>query len=245
MPFKKQVNQVYHILEELKSLHTSTYKSFPVDNDQYKILTNNDVNDGIVLKSDTFLELGGPFAGSVAMTLQTNDESLVLEDKITLIGEDIYESETAIPFGQLILVSGQNLSDEDYLQMARIHSSNGYFKGYMVKSNGNDIWIRISNTLANSGFCFTTYGNAMIEIVKNISPSIKHVEVIFITSKKEDLKFFQKIAEDAKKIYQKIKEDKWLTRGVNIYDCAFHGNCSSCGNKKTCNEIQKMTQKRK
>lgn len=245
MPFKHQINQVYRALEELKSASAHVSRISLDNPNKYNIRIGEGEGDGIVLKSDIFLELGGPFAGSMALTLQTKDEHLVNEDSITLIGEDIHEADKPIPFGQIILVSGELLSDEDYLRIARVHNKNGYIEGHMVKSSENNIWVRVSNTLGNRGFSFDCYGSAIIAMVKKMTPSVKNVAVIFITSAKEHLQPFQNLAEETKKIAQKIKEDKWLTKGINIYDCAFHGNCSSCSDKKTCNEIQKMTQKRK
>lgn len=245
MPFKHQINQVYRALEELKSSSAQMRRISLENPNNYNIHIGEGKGDGIVLKSDIFLELGGPFADSVALTLQTNDEHLVKEDSITLIGDDIHEADRPILFGQIILVSGELLNDEDYLKIARVHNKNGYIEGHMVKSSENNIWVRVSKNLGNRGFSFDCYGSAIIAMVKTMTPSVKNVAVIFITSAKEHLQPFQNLAVETKKITQKIKEDKWLTKGINIYDCAFHGNCSSCSDKETCNEIQKMTKQRK
>lgn len=241
MSFNNEINAIYDVLQEMSP--SRTLELMP----QQILHIEEGSSDGIVLKSDTSIELGGPFAGSLTMVLQTTNERLVNSDNITLIGNDIHdmsnETVTSIPFGQIILVSGDTLGDEDYLEIANVHNMNGYFEGYMVKSNDNNLWVRMSKTLVQKGFNFTHYGNAIIEIIKKRTPAVQHAEIIFITSTKEDLTLFSSIAEEVQKKHQVIKENKWLSKGINIYDCAFHGNCSGCNEKNTCNEIKQIAKK--
>jgi CO dehydrogenase/acetyl-CoA synthase beta subunit len=162
-----------------------------------------------------------------------------------LVGNDIEETDKPIPFGQIIMISGEDLTQEDYLNLIRVQSRNGYIEGHMVKSTGNNIWLRISNSLGSKGFDLKFYGSMLIDLIKSQSPNVKNVQVIFITSAKDDLKLFHAVAEDAKETYQSIKEKKWSKKGVNIYDCAFHGNCASCSEKNVCSEINKIAENKK
>ncbi|MDM7998854.1 MAG: hypothetical protein QUS33_02335, partial [Dehalococcoidia bacterium] len=45
-------------------------------------------NQGIILRGDTFLEIGNPEAGSAAFLLWTDKPSLIHDGRITLIGPD-------------------------------------------------------------------------------------------------------------------------------------------------------------
>ena len=83
-------------------------------------------SSGIILRSDTFVELGNPDAGSCAFVLWTDNPSLVRDGKITLIGPDIQESREASCFSTL----------SDYLAKARRKACcrigrrrGGYWKG--------------------------------------------------------------------------------------------------------------------
>ena len=64
-------------------------------------------SQGIILRSDSFAEIGNPEAGSASFLLWTDSPSLVTDGKITLIGPDIPESpDASLPFGQVLMVQG-------------------------------------------------------------------------------------------------------------------------------------------
>ena len=70
---------------------------------------------GIILRGDTFVELGNPEPGSCAFLLWTDNPSLVRDGKITLIGPDIQESPGAsLPFAQVLMVGGTGLGREEH-----------------------------------------------------------------------------------------------------------------------------------
>ena len=69
---------------------------------------------GIVMKSDTFLELGSPTTGSCAFALYSDHASLIQDGRVRLIGPDVQESPSAtLPFGQVIIAGGETLTDEE------------------------------------------------------------------------------------------------------------------------------------
>lgn len=208
------------------------------------IKTGIGAGKGLVLKADTFLELGGPVAGSCAFTMQTSNMSLVNDDSILVIGSDIKRASKPMPFGQIITVAGENLSDKDYIEVIKYQRISNYIEGYMVKSIGNNIWTRISKDLGTKDFNFFYLGAALISLIKDNMPKIIKAEVVFITSSREDVLNLEPIVNAVNSKYQNIKEKKWADRGVNIYDCAFHGNCSSCSDKNVCDEINKIAKVR-
>ncbi len=64
-------------------------------------------SSGIILRGDTFVELGNPDIGSSAFVLWTDKTTLIRDGSITLIGPDIPESAGAsLPFGQVLMVGG-------------------------------------------------------------------------------------------------------------------------------------------
>ena len=61
-----------------------------------------EASSGIILRGDTFAELGSPEAGSCACLLWTDDPSLISNGRVTLVGPELQESEGAsLPFGQV------------------------------------------------------------------------------------------------------------------------------------------------
>ena len=73
---------------------------------------------GVILRSDTFVELGNPDVGSIAFFLWTDNISLLKDCRITLIGPDIPESEGAsLPFGQVLIIGGTGLDASDHSKL--------------------------------------------------------------------------------------------------------------------------------
>jgi hypothetical protein len=59
---------------------------------------------GLVMKSETFLELGSPTAGSCAFALFTERPSLVDDGRVRLVGPDIQEAcGGTLPVGPVII----------------------------------------------------------------------------------------------------------------------------------------------
>jgi len=197
---------------------------------------------GIIMKSDTFLELGGPSAGSCAFAIYSKNSSLIQNERIRLIGPDVHESPSStIAFGQIIIAGGKNIDDKDYLQLIESQYTGDQIEGYMVKSMPGHIWSRISNEVViKKGFDFRFLGMALMEIIKTHVLHIDAIEIIFVTSGKMDLQDLQKIEVYVSKIVQNIKNKQWGKRGINISDCVFGGNCTSCVDKNSCYEIKKL-----
>ncbi|MHA1432155.1 MAG: hypothetical protein ACTSRV_17455 [Candidatus Freyarchaeota archaeon] len=58
---------------------------------------------GIILREDTFVELGNPKSASAALVLWTENPELVRDGYITIVGPDIPEVEGYLPFAQITL----------------------------------------------------------------------------------------------------------------------------------------------
>ena len=193
---------------------------------------------GVILRGDTYAELGNPEAGSAAITLFTDDISLIRDGKITLLGPDIPESAGAsLPFGQIILIGGKNLqpSDHDQLQAAGIVSD--YIEGYMVRSMSGCIWSRVSKAAAAKGFDFTTLGQALMALFRQNCPDIEALEIVFVTVNAAAVRELGGIAAQIQKITREMVKENWAIKGYDI-DCA--NDCSSCGDKIVCDDIREV-----
>mgnify|MGYP001124154236 FL=1 len=195
----------------------------------------------IVLKSEVFLELGSPEVGSSSFTLYSDNPDLIKHEQITLIGEDVNESSSKVlPFGQVILVGGKDLTEEDYYLLNQNLNISDLIEGYMIRSTTENIWCRISKDAAKKGFNFKGLGSVLIWHIKEILPKVESVEVLFITSSKEDIRELNQIGIDVREIARGIKERIWRERGVDILKCAPSGHCGSCKDKTVCDNIRKM-----
>jgi len=203
-------------------------------------------SSGIVLRGDTFAELGSPEAGSCAFPLWTNNTALVKDGEITLIGPDILESRGAsLPFAQILIAAGKELSDKQHSALDESQYISDQIEGYMVKSTPGRMWTRISNNAAERGFGFEALGKALMAIYKSHVPQIEAMEVVFVTSSKEDVKRLDEISEQVKKISKDIIRETWLARGYDILECTLGWDCGSCPDKSVCDDIKSVITVRK
>jgi CO dehydrogenase/acetyl-CoA synthase beta subunit len=201
---------------------------------------------GLVLKSETFLELGSPTAGSCAFALLTQETGLVHGGRITLIGPDIPEcaAGATVAFGQVIIAGGAAITKAHYPQLLESQYVGDQIEGFMVKSAPGRVWGRMSAEAAQRGFDFAFLGAALMSIVRAQIPEATAVEVLFVTSGKVDLQPLAEIARAVGRIAHSLKDQRWKERGVDISDCAFGGLCGSCPDKPVCDEVKKLAHAR-
>ncbi|MHB8111762.1 MAG: carbon monoxide dehydrogenase [Syntrophorhabdaceae bacterium] len=196
--------------------------------------------DGIIVKSDTHLELGSPAAGSCAFVLYSNRISLVHDGRVRLVGLDIPEAPPGtLSFGQVIIVAGNTLTDKDYQSLVQSQYIGDKIEGYMVKSMPGRIWSRISNQGVQKGFNFGFLGRGLVKLVKAEVPKVTAAEVLFVTSDRADVELLSDIEAAVNKLATKIKSRIWKERGIDISDCAFGGHCGLCKDRTVCDKVNK------
>ena len=201
---------------------------------------------GIVLRGDAFAELGSPEAGSCAFPLWTNSLGLVKDCRITLIGPDILESRGAsLPFGQILIAAGEKLDEKQHSALDESQYISDKIEGYMVRSTPGRMWTRISSSVAGKGFGFEALGKALIALYKTSVPQVEAMEIVFVTSSKEDVRQLDEIAEQVKKISKDIIRETWLARGYDILECTLGWDCGSCPDKPVCDDIKELVKVRK
>jgi len=195
-------------------------------------------NRGIILRSETFVELGNPDAGSCGFGLWTDNQSLLQDGRVTLIGPDIAESPAAsLPFGQVIMVGGARLSGDDQVAIGQAQVVADQIEGYMVRSSSRNIWSRVSKQVGARGFSFDTLARALMFLIKSAVPGAESVEIAFVTSSKGDVLALNQIAESAQEIGRAALKEHWKARGYDL-DCDLH--CGSCDDKTVCDDIRKV-----
>ena len=200
---------------------------------------------GVILRSDTYTELGSPEAGSSAFMIWTDDTSLIHDRHITLIGPDIPQSEGAsLPFGQVLMVAGTDLSIKEHGELERSQYVGDQIEGYMIKSVPQRTWSRVSREAVDKGFNFETLGRALMSIYKSAVPSIQAMEVLFVTSDKKDVELLDNIGKQVQEISENITKETWKAKGFDI-ECFSALDCDSCPDREVCDDIKKMINVRK
>jgi len=203
-------------------------------------------SSGLILRGDTFAELGNPEAGSCAFLLWTDNPSLIRDGKITLIGPDIQESSGAsMPFGQVLIVGGAELGKEEHEALEQNQYIADQIEGYMTRSISQLLWSRVSKDAAEKGFCFETLGRALMVIFKSKMPKVQAMEIVFVTSGKEDVQELDDIGTQVRKIAKDIVRENWKAKGIDLLECTFGWDCSSCPDKPVCDDIKEVITVRK
>ena len=195
-------------------------------------------NRGIILRSETFVELGNPDAGSCGFGLWTENPSLLEDGRVTLVGPDIAESPLgSLPFGQVVMVGGAGLTDDDQPAIGQAQIVADQIEGYMVRSSSRNIWSRVSKPVGARGFSFDTLARALMFLIKSAVPRVDAVEIVFVTSSKGDVLTLNETAESALAIGRAALKEHWKARGYDL-DCDLH--CGSCHDKTVCDDIRKV-----
>ena len=203
-------------------------------------------SQGIILRSDTFAEIGNPEAGSSAFLIWTDNPSLISDGKITLIGPDIPESpDASLPFGQLLIVAGSGLTEKDHQTLEHTQFVADRIEGYMIRSVAQVIWSRVSKDAAAKGFRFESLGRALMSIFKTDVPKVQAMEVLFVTSSKDDLEPLGAMGAQVNKIFKSMLREDWKARGFNVYECASGYDCKACPDQPVCDDIKEVIKVRK
>jgi acetyl-CoA synthase len=212
-----------------------------------KIGPQRDTN--ILLKEDTAVELGNPSAASCAFVLWTADSSLVRDGRITLVGPDIPESVGAsLPFAQVLLVGGTGLREQYHLVFEQHYAISSQIEGYMVRlaPQQQRMWTRVSNDVVERGFSFRTLGQAVLAIYKTQLPAIEAVELVFVTSSKEDVEGVEPIAAGVWKARGDALSSRFARQDDGSYECtSVYTDCTDCPDQPTCDDIRELTRLRR
>ncbi|MEW6443056.1 MAG: carbon monoxide dehydrogenase [bacterium] len=190
----------------------------------------------VILKEETFVELGNPIQGSASTVLWTRQTELVRDGAVTWIGPDIPETAgQSRPFGQVILVGGSRLPDADLARVERAKDLAHQLEGYMIRHLPRKLWSRVSKEAVARGFSFETLGRALMARYKSEIPLVEAVEIVFVTTSKGDVEELDQIARDAQGKSLSIRK---LTRAQDgAYECD-ELTCDTCPEKPTCDTIR-------
>lgn len=189
----------------------------------------------IVFKSETGIELGNPKDESVSFLAWTDDQSLVRDGLISLVGPDIGKMESgSLPFGKIVLISGSGFNEENCYDRFREMDLSRYelsLKGYMMRAVSQYMreWSRVSREAVENGFSFSILGSALSQKLKELR-YVDAVEILFVTSSAEDVRELKKTGD---RFFQYINA---MTKMVEEMDF----QCESCEFQEICDEAEEL-----
>ncbi len=192
----------------------------------------------VILQEDTFVELGNPLQGSASMVLWTRQAELIQDGVIARMGPDIPESEgKSLPFGQVILLGAGGLQEKDLAGLERASNLGSLLEGYMIRHVPRKLWSRVSHEAAARGFRLETIGRAIMARYRRSFSLLEKVEILFVTSSKEDVRELEGIGLAAKGKSLAIRKLSRSAEGV--YECD-DLSCDDCPEKPTCDTIREV-----
>lgn len=194
----------------------------------------------LVLGQDTAVELGNPQEGSCSFMLWGEDDGRVRDGRMTLAGPDIPESEgRSLPFGRVILVAGGDFTAENAYERYREMEGKRYevdLKGYMMRavSQHQREWSRVSREAFQRGFSFNVLGQALRNTFKTL-PYVSAVEVLFVTSSRQDVAELKKIGEQSGRIVAAMNK--------MVEELSF--DCDTCEYQDVCSDVSALRSMRR
>lgn len=236
-----EIRQIQDLLASLKQqgrqLHKFTPAPYTVTDKEYSAAKKS----SIVLRTETYVELGGPMASALSLLACTENDNLVEDETVLLLGDDIPALSRGVsPWGQIILVGGENLEASDYYTILDYAPPPGIFEGFMLKNSKNDIWCRVSEEALKSGLNCGELGRRMIAHLKWALPQARRVSVIYISSCEKDITTFECVADAVREKNTQLRQKIWAERGVDLKGCVPGGHCGACKNTEFCSRIRKI-----
>jgi len=197
-------------------------------------------NRNIVLAGQVGVELGSPEMDSISSLIWTQDDSLVDNGRITLIGPDLDTCRhMSIPFGCIVLARVQGMNEENAYERYREMEHLKYgldLKGYMLRavSGYQKLWCRISVDALDSGFSLDTLGASLMRLFYSL-PYVISVEILFITSSRTHITALNDMTINVSRIMQ----------AMNKMATELSFDCSECEYQDVCNDALALKDMRK
>lgn len=245
----RALNQFDDLIQAVNEFSTARGKAIrtcqmPTGSMRFKV--GPGVSRGVLLRSETYVELGSATVASSCFVLATGDTSRLVDGRVRLMGPDIHEARrgSTLPFGLVLIAGGYELDAYDYEKLLECLYVSDWIEGYMVRSRPGSIWGRVSRDAIRRGFDFAFLAAALTTIVRKRVPNVVAVEIFFVTSSETDVHLLDTIGEHCRGIAHELHRKIWSAKGIDI-DCRYEGGCGACGDKQTCDEVRKITHLRK
>lgn len=202
--------------------------------------------DQIILRADMAFELGSNQACTTSGILFTTSSNLVSQNKIfvcknVLSTPDCLDADSSVNYVKFVIIKLKEsaIKDKSSQELYAIFRNLDYVR-YHVFLEGFDIRIsssqhkeivRISKAAVKSGITLQSVGQTLINSYLKI-PQVDSVQIYFAAQKESSPVFsrLSKIAQNAEQITESLNE---IFQGLKM-------DCSTCGQKSICDQIEGM-----
>ena len=198
----------------------------------------------VILADETARELGHPSTASRALLLVTFDSDLVHHGRVSLLGPDLdaMQNGKRYPLAQITLLAVRPGQVPDPFEIENAQFLMNRLPGYMVRSVPGKLWVRISRLGRARGLTLQTVGSALIAAYSRDYPGVEKVEVLFVTSTREDVEALDPVAAEAGILFGRHKK---LVLGLDGEVECTELNCETCEEKPVCDNLRDVVIKRR
>lgn len=198
----------------------------------------------IVLAGDTAIELGHPRTASQSMVLMTFQPELVSHNRISIVGPDFEDMREGgqHAFAQVVMLAIRSDRLPDPFDADSAQYLTNRLAGFMVRSVPGRLWVRISRQGRAEGLTLKTIGSALIAAYGGDFKGVEGVEVVFVTSGRDDVEALAQVGVEASILAGKHKK-LFLAVDGGI-ECS-ELDCDSCDSKQVCDNLRDIAIKRR
>ena len=197
--------------------------------------------ENLILKSEMAYELGGGSNAAVSAIAFTQDEELVPEDAVYLVGDDLSDIKQDISYARITVIrlNREYIKKHDdnalYASMratdyVRYHA---FPSGYMMRISAvrEREPVRVSCEAVSQGINFAAVGFGLINAYRK-RPEVEAVSMYFVTDQNIDYTFLKNEAHRCEQI----------TDSLNHIFSGLKMDCSTCSSRELCDEIDGIRQ---
>jgi CO dehydrogenase/acetyl-CoA synthase beta subunit len=191
----------------------------------------------IVLAEDVAVELGHPSTVSQSVVLITFQQELIRQGQVSVVGPDLDElrNSDTHPFAQIVMLALRPSCVPDPFELENTQFLTNRLPGYMVRSVPGRLWVRISKRGQANGLTLKTVGSALITAYSGDFEEIEGVEVIFVTSCKNNVEEISQVAIEANILAGRHKK---LVLGMDGKVECTELDCVNCEGKPVCDNLR-------
>ena len=195
----------------------------------------------VILEEETQIELGGFGKESFSLVYLIEDDELIRDGHITILGPELNsESNKQLDFGIFLFISVRRLTESTYRELNSFNFISNGIKGFSIRTIPRRFWCRISYDLMEKKFNLEIFGNAIIQLYKSkFKETINSMELFFINSDREAIEKFLSLTSQVTLEFKekwKKKVDEWKKR----VDCEYDWGCEICPYQIECQDVKEL-----
>ncbi len=219
------------IKETLSILQKQNFTQLKVHECEWNMLKANE----FLMGKEVRFELGDRFKDSVVYHVPTSDKSLIGEDRIFLLGDDLQNIRANTNFSRVTLFNIDDIPDPNkaYIGVRKLNYERYKVipEGYMVLSSSfeNKENVRVSKKAIQKGLSFELLGNLYIQHYKQLE-GVNNVQVYFIVG---DQDCVRDLIDISKKVNEVTDAFDHILKNVIL-------DCDVCPLKTICEDIEAL-----